>query len=472
MIACVLLYRHRTDDYFVPIWTYLASIRLVFPPLLLLFISYLLVFMGGVSLGDAPKAIIKYLKNRFFQSLYHMITFSVITTLLTIIIALYLNINPPIQYVAFVKDLLGAESDAGIIVKKKLLVIREKNPDLYRKFSIVVDVFEERQKRNFYNAPLKTTQPRIFVRSLEANISNEWWRRHPLRKLALAEAYSMWVQAILNSQIIPLSEFDWKKYLSNCVQINSEILLDTSPLAMPLIKHSALNNTGNVYLYAGDFEKAIDYYQKTLSENKNLSTEGNLIAAYILANNIGKAIVEADSANEWGFSTGKALIEPSPFSAVLGNGGFAKMIKGDHTEAIIDLSSAYDLVNDDLNALNLAMACELAGKRSVAKIVLADLKQTPIDPGTQQKIVQENNYNACYCFVAAFTESNDLATMAAYFHAYLGEPITKDQLTLENLNSINELKKKVWNEIKKDRSPCGYFQLVPDVKFRLIGNPK
>lgn len=176
--------------------------------------------------------------------------------------------------------MLGGEQDRQQVIQKEVKSISEKNVALARHLQLVVDVFELRSKWNFSNNQANTTEPRILVRALEANNQSKEWQQHPLRKHALAEAYSMWAQAA-KSSTYSIESTDWHGLLRKSVETYDEVINSDSPLATPLMKVSALNDVANAYLYTGQMAASVSYYNRTLEVNKNLSTAGNMIAALI-----------------------------------------------------------------------------------------------------------------------------------------------------------------------------------------------
>jgi len=118
IVCLVLLFHHQSSEAFTPFFQYLASVRIAVPPIILLFSSYILIFIGGVSLGDAPKVVIKFLKNRFFQSIKMMAITCLLFLLCGIGILIFTEKTPSPMYSGFVTTLLGGEADRQSLVKE------------------------------------------------------------------------------------------------------------------------------------------------------------------------------------------------------------------------------------------------------------------------------------------------------------------------------------------------------------------
>lgn len=466
--ALILLFHHQTDDYSVPFLKYLASIRLAVPPIIALFVSYILVFVSGIKIGDAPRVVISYLRNSFFQSPRAMLIVMLCLFTMSLSIFWYTSVVTPPSYARLIAVLLGGEQDRQVLVKNELKLLEEKNPDLARKFRLAVDVFQERSKRNFNHGNLNTTTPRLFVRALDTNISDKEWAEHPLRKLALAESYSMWAQAALSSPLQKNADPHWREWLQKCLELNEEVANSSSRYATPLMQYSAINNSGNALLYTGDLKGAEQYYKTVLNLNRNLSSAGNLIAVYIYLGELDSAIEFAKEIREWGMNTGKALTETSAFSAVLGNSAFAYLMRDEYENASQLFIEAYDLEPDNMNKLNLALSLILEGDRKRALYVLSQFKYPDLELADQSKRVMEE-YDTCYYFVRALViEKTKYPLIAANFYTYLKQARTSNQLLKENAITNNELRLTTLNALQNDPTPCRDFYMVPAVR-RLLG---
>ena len=469
-IAAIKLFHHQTDDYAVPFFEYLLSIRLAVPPVLALVASYAFIFIGGLKLSDAPRLVIKYLKNSLLQSertmclaIAGMLIFSLSTTI-------FVSTTSPPSYSRFIAVLLGGEQDHHGLVKAELSLLSEKNPSLARNFGLAVKVFEARSALNFKHKYPEPTTARIFVRALSSNLSDESWNASPLRKLALAEAYSIWAQAAAASPFSNESAEHWGDWLELSLSLNEEVAASRGPQSTALLRQSALNNSGNALLYAKKYEEARTYYEAVLKTNRNLSTAGNLVAANILLGRLKEAAFYGSEIREWGMATGKALSEPSSFTSILVNTAFAYLLLEEYEAAMHLFVEAYDIETDNLNALNLALALYLAGRGSLAQKALDVFRYPPLDLGEQKARVSED-YDSCYYLVRSLLISPDAYPyVAAHLYTYLREARTEEQLSKESEHSVAILKTRVFEALRADPTPCNDFQLVPRVRETLTAD--
>ncbi|HEX5357397.1 MAG TPA: hypothetical protein VFW93_14380 [Aquabacterium sp.] len=461
MLAMLTLYHHQSDQFYIPIADFLGSFNLAAPPLLALVFSYVLTFLLGEKVSDAPKLVIKYLRNVFLQHRLGMVAYIVLAVMICLASSQYIRTTAPRHYVELVSILLGGEQDRQQLIAKEIKAIAERSPDYAEKIQLVVDVFALRRKWNFHGATPNTTEPRILVRALDANVTDEAWKEHPLRKHALAEAYSMWAQAETASRF-SIGSTDSAIHLKNAVALYDEVSRSPSPLATPLLKISAVNNTGNAYLYTGRFADASKYYMTAQAQNKNLSSAGNLIAALILQGKYPEAEKTGEALREWGISSGKAQTEGSAYSGVVGNMAFAYLIEGKFERAAKLMLEAYDLESDELNALNLASALFLLGKPKDAWTLMNDqFKYPPLELKDQAKRAQEK-YNGCYYIVAAaMTEPSQLGLMAAYYNLYLGHGQTQAQLEASTPESLKPLTQSVVGRLETDNGACKNLMMIP-----------
>jgi tetratricopeptide (TPR) repeat protein len=468
-IALLSLYHHLTDNYFTPLPSYIRSINLALPPLAAISLTYALTFLIGEKVSDTPKLVIRFLRNTFFQSRRAMSAFIALTFLVSFASWYYIDHNTPPYYDNLIAKLLGGEQDRQQLIGKEIKSIAEKNPEFAKELQLAVDVFSLRSKWNFSNKAANTTEPRILVRALEANNMSHSWEVHPLRKHALGEAYSMWAQAAFSSRF-SIDTNDWKSLQKKSIAAYKEVIESKSPLATPLMRSSAINNTGNAYLYLGDLDQATAYYGLALRENKNLSTAGNLIAALILLNKTKEAERLGEEMIEWGDTTGKATTEGSSYSGVVGNTALAYMIDGDAEKGARLMLEAYDLEGDDLNALNLAAALRISGRAEQASDLMTQhFKYAQLEPEKQAERVSEK-YNQCYYLVAAaFAGQADILLRATYLYTYLGEPRTLSQLKKETAASLKAVTDRVEKAVLKDAGSCKDLLLIPKFKSMLEG---
>ena len=468
LVTCLVrLYHHQSQEAFVPFFSYLASVRLAIPPILVLFFSYLMVFIGGNNFGDAPKIVIHYLRDVFFQNRTFMAISAILFIVSSLSILIFTQNHPSPVYSRFVVTLLGSEADRYGLVQAELKAINERNPDLASYFNIAAKVFEARSNRNFRHVLHDSSTPRIFVRSLEANLNDDEWRKHPIRMLALAEAYSMWAQAEKASPLRKSDDDKWEELLSKALDLNKKVVNLRGSNMHPLIQYSALNNSGNALLYVDNLEGAEEYYTEALTLNKSMASFGNLIAVQVLRGKINDAISLSESTRQWAYDNGKAITEGSQFSSILVNGAYAYMFVGNFNKAVEFLREAYAMEDDDLNALNLSLASFLSGDIATGNLVLARFKYPELSLDYQQRRVREE-YNPCFYFVKAMSipASEDLRA-AAHFYTYMGIARTGEQLSEMSYESLLELKNDVYGYLTKDPTPCQHLSLIPAVEQKL-----
>ncbi|MGY2340240.1 tetratricopeptide repeat protein [Pseudomonas sp. SDO5532_S415] len=467
-VVLVALYHHLTEDYYIPLPEYLGSIKLVAPPMLVLISSYVLTFLVGEKMSDAPRIMIRYLKDYFFQSSRLMVFFVFCVSLLSVLLLYRMVSTAPPHYVSLVEKLLGGEQDRQQLILNEINLISLKNDGLSRKLQLVNDVFSLRSKWNFLDHPANTTEPRILVRALELDKDADW-RDHPLRIHALAEAYSMWAQAAKSSSY-PIEVDGWKHNLKKSIDLYEEVINSSSPLATPLMKLSAINNSGNAYYYAHDLNNALLFYRRVLEEKKNLSTAGNVIALLLLQKKYEEAARVGDEYMEWAKLSGSALTEGSSYSAVVGNSAFAHLIMGDDEVGAKLMIEAYDLESDDLNALNLSAALALSGQKDAAVSLMARHFKYPVLDVADQVTRVTGKYNHCYYLVEATINNSSAAPLrAANLYMYLGLAKTKSQLESETSISVGALINKVEEVLQKDSSACKDLLMIPKFKELLYG---
>jgi hypothetical protein len=68
IFVLVTVYWHQTDNVFAPYGDYVSSFEIAFPPAILFAASYIVVFLTGVPLSEAPRFVIAFFRNRFLQS--------------------------------------------------------------------------------------------------------------------------------------------------------------------------------------------------------------------------------------------------------------------------------------------------------------------------------------------------------------------------------------------------------------------
>jgi len=460
--AVVVLYRHLTDDYFVEFWSYFASIRIAIPPILILVVSYAIAFLTGAQVSETPRIVLRYLRNDFLQRAGTMGAFLVVSAVFVAVVTFIALETTPPRYEVFVARLLGGESDEHKVTQDDIEKLRQANRTVADRYDIVARVFSERRKWNFESGGQTTTVPRFFVRSLEANLEDSDWESHPLRKHAVAEAYSMWGQAASGS------EKQKKDYFKKSIELYEEVAQSEDPRATKLLRLSAKHNIGNVHLYAGAYEKAVAAYQAANRASRNLQSLGNIVAALLVLGRTDQAVTEGEEGRVWAEESGKALTEPAGYVAVVQNLAFAYWVRRDLNRALEYMRETHEVLPDPLSMQNLAVAYVLVDKTDTAIQLLSRAKIEPVSPEDQAMRVKALQDNPCVYFVwgLALADGNPMEA-AANFYVYLGEARNHMQLSRIGTTELGQVRSAVWAHMQKDSSPCGYLQLVPDVRKRL-----
>lgn len=461
-ITIIRIYHHQTSDTFVPFWKYISSIRIAIPPILLLFCSYALLFLGGVSISDAPKAVISFFRNRYFQQQGTMLATCIICLLFVVVTNAELSRRTPPEYSRLVDQLLGSESDDGKIVQQRIQALKTSNPDFADQLGLIHQTFEERRKWNFNHKSMETATPRILARALETNVKPSWLE-HPLRFHALGEVYSMWAQATKASPIRENTDTEWLRLRDRSLEYYGKVIASKSPLATELLKISALQNSGTLFLYSGDTNKAIEVYKTAFLQNKNLSTGGNLIAALLISTppRVEEAKALGADLKEWALNNGKAVTETSPYSSVLVNLGFAYLMNGEFKEGRINLREAYELIPDSLNSLNLAAAFKLEKREDDAMIVLDSLKMPPLTPANHFESTPKHPSQP-YCLIRALVSNiRGAQEQALYYLGYLGRPSSEVDIRSITETDLVTLRKESLARLKMSSGPEQSLLYIP-----------
>jgi tetratricopeptide (TPR) repeat protein len=423
-VAAVLLYHHQTEDSFVPFGSYLLSLRLAVPPIIGLFSSYFLLFMGGVTLADAPRKVLQFLRNIFFQTEWMMILVSLVSLLLSGVVFAFTASSAPPAYTQLVNQLLGAESDDGFVIEQRIKSLKVAGNDFGDHIDLVYKVFKERKARNTDGAPADGTKPRILVRALDANQIDAAWKNHPLRWHALAEAYSMWAQAAQNPAITHSSQKEATGLREKALTMYQKVVSSNDWRATDLMRFSAEQNRGNIYLYTNNLSEAEKAYKSVLAKNRNLSTSGNLMALYLMSQppRISECEQLGLATREWALIEGKAVTEGSPYSGVLSTLGFAKLIQQCPKEGTDYLLEAYDIVPDMLNTLNLAVSLILENRHKEALKIL-DMKKLPhLTAESQLDLSKKQDASTFYLIRGLALSREKLPDKIAHYLFYLERP--------------------------------------------------
>src|SRR2546421_1644682 len=148
IMLSILVLRHASDDYFVPLVEHLQSLKIAFPPIVAFFATYLIAFVGGIALADAPKTILSFLRNKFFQSKKMMTQFLVMTALMSACAMYFISYTTPPSYEHMASLILSGSSDNLQLAREKIDQIKKINPQLSSQFAKVTEVFSERNSIN------------------------------------------------------------------------------------------------------------------------------------------------------------------------------------------------------------------------------------------------------------------------------------------------------------------------------------
>ncbi|MBV8189340.1 MAG: tetratricopeptide repeat protein [Alphaproteobacteria bacterium] len=453
-VTSILLLHHETEDYFTPLSSYLASIKLAIPPAAIFLGTYVIAFVTGVALADVPRTVISFARNRFFQSWRMMIATLVISSAFVVYCAWTLLRSTPPAYEKMANLLLGGSSDDLTIVRDKIASIRVADPEFAARLTKVVEVFAERNAVNAGKRTLSGERARILVRALEADSEGDWGR-HPLRLHALAEAYSMFGQsAQQNAGFVTLPAMEGiTSPFAKAIDLYKQVSTSTSPLATDALRMSALMNSGNAYYYKHDYGGALETWRTAISfsGHPNLSPWSNVIAALVLLDRPQEAIKEGEAARVWAEQSGKALIETYPYAGVLEATAFAKMQLGDSDGALADMATANALRDDALTQQNFALALIVSKRYEDAQEVLRKIAP-PLDA---QAIPDSKIARCVYLIWALATPNGSPSVRAANFAAFLGEHRSAQELSSTTSEGLRQLMRQVADTLPKSDYPCG-----------------
>ncbi|MCX4173394.1 MULTISPECIES: tetratricopeptide repeat protein [Paraburkholderia] len=466
LIIFALIYRYSTDAALTPLWDFLSSLKIAIPPVIVLGLSYLYAFLTGDSVSDAPKNMWALLRDHTLQEKRTMIIFLILALLSSLAATWMLCTNSPPSYVKLVATLLGGENDDQQIIIDSIKNLKDKNPTFAEQLEIVRRVFDERRQWNHENKQVNSTLPRIFIRSLEANIDDDTWLNHPLRLHADAEAHSMLAQALSvehDKAALDLA----KQNRDAAIRLYSEVINNKSIWTTPLLRRSAEQNIGNVYLYAGDYDKAIYAYSKLSEKSRSIATDGNKVAALANAGRTAEAARFGDKAINESKGSPELLTELRSYVSLVTNTGFAKLILQDGLGARNLMQEAFDLLPDALARQNLALALNMANEPEAAVDLLAEDSDAPIVTSDSEfDVVAKRGGGNCTYLIRATALSHlkrDRAEIAANLAAYARQAQPKD-LLVENYGDWQQLGLKT---LKAEVRPCGGLILLQNVRDTL-----
>jgi tetratricopeptide (TPR) repeat protein len=468
VLSLAIYLHHETDDYFIPIETYLQSLKIALPPAVIFGTTYIIAFVTGTPISDTPKAVLGFVRNRFLQSYLMMWVTIAFVIAFGAYTAWTIAWRTPPAYESFVSLLLSGSSDNLALARDRVMTIRKDNPKLATNFMKVIEVFSERAAVNAGTRTLSGDRARTFVRSLEADAAGPWGE-HPLRHHALAEAYLLFGQGVdrasgaAGSALIPKAASPYRR----AIELYQTVAADRGPFASKGLRLSALNNVGNAYYYLGDSERALAAWRQTNSADAgqpNLSSWGNIVAALVILDRPKEAIDEGDRARAWAELTGKALVETYPFAGILGNTGFARMQVGDYVGALGDFATAHAFREDDLTRQNLALALIVVDRPADAQRVLRQIIP-PLGPGEGTLAIKEGKVAACvYLIWALAMPDSPIATRAANFSAFLGEKNSSQQLSSMTRPVFSDLLRRVESGLDESDFPCRSLSKIQAIR--------
>jgi tetratricopeptide (TPR) repeat protein len=462
LIVSALMYRHYTDNALMQVWDFLASVKIAIPPIAVLGATYFYAFVTGEPLANAPKNIWRWLRDTALQDNSFMVSFLLLVTVICISAGVFLNTQTPPSYERLVSQLLGGENDDHEIISATLKQLKEKNQLLAKRIETVRNVFDERRKWNNENKQISATLPRIFIRSLEANIDDKNWLNHPLRLHAAAEAHSMLAQSLSirpESAKSPLVA----ENRDQAIRLYRAVAQSTSPWATKLMRRSAEQNIGNAYYYASDYSAALREYELVSAASLSSGVEANRVAALIQLQRIPDAVVVGNKAISVARSKGTVLSELRDYISLVTNVGFAKLILKKPIDALENMQEAYDLLPDAMARQNLALALDASDKPDEAVSLLAEDIEAPIvTPDSELDIISKHGGGSCTYIIRATALlhlNGEPADVAANVAAYARQPQPKESLRV----GLQQWRQLAMKTLVRDPRPCSGLQLLPSV---------
>lgn len=461
LLSAILLHRHFTDDALSNTWDYLLSVKVAVPPLAALMVTYAVAFLTGNSIADAPKAILRWIRNIALQKVSWMATIIVICMVVSSATYFFVWRNSPPSYVQMVSVLLGGENDDQKVVLDAIKHLKDRNLDLADRVDIARQVFEERRKWNHDNKPPIAAYPRAWVRALEVSTPG-YWKDHPLRWHALAEAHSMLAQALSSTKMSFGTQQLVRESRARAKELYELVIGTNDPRATDLMKASARQNIANIAFYSGDMDTALRGYETVLKDHRSVSTEANRIAALILTQRFDEAVVVGNEAHIWAQTSGKTLTELRDYVSLLTNIGFLHLVRNYPQEAVDLMKEAFELIPDTMARQNLALALALSGMSDDADEVLATDSESPqVNAATQLSIVSKYPTASCSYLIRALGKLKKQpvgSAVNANLAAYLAIPAS-----MSTLSYPNDWRQKALARLQGDTRPCGTLKLIPVV---------
>ncbi len=474
--ALAVLHRHLTANVFLPAWDYVFSLQIAFPPVVLFVAGYILAFLTGTHLSDVPREVIRYLRNRYLQSMRAMLAGIVATVLLLAGTLWYVSAVPAPKYEDLVHAILRGEADDFADAERATEAVKAVNPELASRYQLVLETFVERARVNLSAGQVNTARARLLVRSLSVE-GDSGWADHPLRWHALAEAYSLLAGAIRNSEraggaSAAFGDLSSDNLSARGAELYQAVARSRDVRALPLMRASALNNVGNAYLYQDRVEEALVAWREANSEMlgfRNTSSWGNIIAGLVILGRYSEAISEGEQAREWAESTGKALQEASQYVSIVVNTAFARMADGDFDGAIAGFQLADALQNDNNTRLNLALSYALQGSYGRAQEVLRTVG-APVTVSTQAVTAISTEEVRCAQLIWFLAEPDaDLATKVARLTAFRGQAFSTAELSQSTEEQLIALRTQTADWLSEFPGSCATFAHIEAIVEAIRG---
>jgi len=460
VLNAVLLYRHFTDDALTPALTYLFSLKLAFPPVVVIGATYLYAFLTGESVSEAPKSMWRHVKNNTLQSRSQLFVFQLFAIIVSLATLSVLYCHTPPAYEKLVAKLLGGANDDHQVIKDAIARLKNNDPTLSDRLAVIAGVFEERRLWNNENKIPSTFLPRVFIRQLEEDSDDKSWESHPLRKFAVAEANSMLAQALASLR---------SKSAKGAIESSRDlaianyesVIADRSNLSTHLMKRSASQNIGNVYFYAGNCTKANSIYSQLSVGQLNAGTEGNRVAALVTCGKPLEAAAIGSDAIDRLQGKPEVLRNMRDFVSLLTNTGFTKLINEANQQALEDMQAAHDLIPDQMAKQNLALALiGVSRPRDAIAMLDGDLDAPPVSTESQLQVVVRNGGGSCSYLIRALslaTAGDNEQTIFANVLSYARQPQPPDVIR----KNSRTWKATAIGTLQMDKRPCGNLALLP-----------
>jgi tetratricopeptide (TPR) repeat protein len=477
IFVLVTVYWHQTDNVFAPYGDYVSSFEIAFPPAILFAASYIVVFLTGVPLSEAPRFVIAFFRNRFLQSPRMMAMGIAITITLFGWTLWFVQEIPPPSYVRLVAAIMRGEADNFAEARATTNEVVKVNPELGTQLSLAIEVFAERAGVNLKAAQNQAARARLLVASLSSDAPTPWLARS-LRQHALAEAYSLLASAFRQiesnaSIVIEFGSWSSEKLFDEGLKRYQVVAASTDPLATPLMRASALNNIGNLYYYRGQFPQALEAYRAANSADfgfTNTGTWGNIVAILTVTGQYDQAVVEGEAGRSWAEATGNALKEASQYAGILVNTALARVARGDYAGAQNDLLLADGLQSDQNTTLNLALAHVLAGNLTAAKAAL----RTVVPPTDRNAIGDPavlGTIPRCAQLMWFLAEPEaQPPDQAAKLHVFRGELFLASELANVTHDDVAKLRHEVAVWLPNFPGNCNSLSLIKPVVRAIAGD--